>query len=148
MNARLKVPRRQRPRWMAAYRRTEYVVLLAEGELVLRIGRLNPPAQGRLRREAGVRSHWAIVTPCNPGSRQLDWTTNAARLEAFEIAIVDGGVRSWPSINRDPLRSWPDEPGFLICDPETGYAECLGRQYEQNAILVGRLGEPSQLVWL
>lgn len=138
----------RRARWMSAYRRAEYCVLLANGELVLRVGRRNAAADGRLRREAGVRDHWAVVTPCNPGSRQLAWTTNAARLEAFEIALVDGGIRTWPSINRDPIHSWPAEAGFLICDPEPGFAESIGRQFNQHAILVGTLGEAPDLCWL
>jgi hypothetical protein len=136
-----------RSRWEAAYRATEYRVLLEdEAELVLRV---DQPADDRLLRErCEVREHWAIVTPCNPGSQALDLEANARRLEQLAQRLHRHGLGHHPARNHDPLGQWPDEPGFLLCDPPPGLAEQLGREFGQNAILAGELGEAPRLVWL
>lgn len=134
--------------WEAAYARTEYRVELRRGELVLRLGLCDPADGKRLRDEAAVNSDWAIVTPCNPGSRRLSAKENARLLEQL-VEIVEGlGQAFAGSVNRDPSGQWPDEPGVLLCDPPPGFAEELGRRFNQNAILAGRIGEAPRLVWL
>lgn len=133
--------------WEDAYRRTQYHVLLARGDLVLRIG-VRHADDARLREEAGVREHWAIVTPCNPLSQRLAEKDNAALLAQFKQAIAELELRAIVSANHDPSGQWPDEPGLLLCDPPPGVAEELGRRYRQNAIVTGKLGEAPRLVWL
>jgi hypothetical protein len=132
----------------AAYRGTDYCVKLAAGELRLKVDRQIEDDERRLREEAGVKSHWAIVTPCNPGSQALSVQTNQERLEQLDAILEEQGVRRIASVNRDPQKEWPDEPGFLLCDPPPGLAEQLGRRFRQNAMLIGKLGEAPQLLWL
>jgi hypothetical protein len=137
-----------RQTWEAAYRATEYRVQLPRGELILRIGMHLPEQDRRLRDEAGVQTGWAIVTACNPQSRQLLPEDNA-KLRAQLTAIVASlGLRAIGSSNHDPSGAWPDEPGLLLCDPRPGRAEKLGRHFRQNAIVAARLGHAPQLVWL
>jgi len=64
----------------AAYRGTDYCVQLPASELRLRVDRQQEDDERRLREEAGVKSHWAIVTPCNPGSQALSAQANQERL--------------------------------------------------------------------
>jgi hypothetical protein len=137
-----------RAAWQAAYRAAEYRVELPAGDLVLRVDVHGPQQDRRLREEAGVRSHWAILTPCNPGSQQLPPGDNAALLEQLEEIVAASSLRTIRSRNHDPSGAWPDEPGGLICDPPPGFAAELGKRFRQNAILAGRLGEAPQLVWL
>lgn len=132
----------------AAYRGTEYCVQLPAGELRLKVDRQLEDDDRRLRGEAGVESHWAIVTPCNPGSQALSAQANQERREQLDAVLEEHRVRRIASVNRDPLEKWPDEPGFLLCDPLPGLAERLGRRFQQNAILTGKLGEAPQLLWL
>jgi len=140
--------RRVRSSLVVAYSRAEYCVILPRGELIMRVDRRSGANDGRLRREAGVRRSWAIVTACNPGSVQFHAATNAGRLELLEAAVADSGLEGVPSVNRDPSRLWPDEPGILLCDPAPGQAEAIGRQFGQSAIVAGVLGKAPQLVWL
>lgn len=137
-----------RTSWEAAYRRAEYHVRLPQGDLVLRVGRGDAVADERLRREAGVVDHWAVVTPCNPRSQPHTAPANAALLEELAEIVEDLFLRCIPSVNTDPLGEWPDEPSVLLCDPPASLAEELGRHFRQNAILAGRLGEAPCLVWL
>ncbi|MDR3419112.1 MAG: DUF3293 domain-containing protein [Nevskia sp.] len=131
-----------------AYRRALYCVRLAGGELVLRVGEYRSEHDLRLRSEAGVQSHWAIVTPCNPGSARLEPAQNSARLEQMAEDLRRHELRSAPSLNRDPLGRWPDEAGFLLCDAGPGVPEQLARQFGQNAIVSACLGEAPGLIWL
>lgn len=132
----------------AAYRGADYCVQLPLGVLRLKVDRQQEDADRRLHEEASVESHWAIVTPCNPGSRALSAQANQERLEQLDAILEEQGVRHVASVNCDPQKEWPDEPGFLLCDPPPGLAEQLGRRFGQNAILDGRLGAAPRLLWL
>lgn len=137
-----------RAAWETAYRNADYRVQLPLGELLLKINRHHADDDLRLHKEAGIRSHWAIVTPCNPGSLAQSTALNQARCEELSGMLQALAVPCFKSINRDSQGQWPDEPGFLLCDPPPGLAENLGRHFEQNAILRGNLGEVSRLQWL
>lgn len=139
----------ERGRLEAAYRLTEYRVPVRDQcELALRVDVPDASADRQLREYCGVRRRWAILTPCNPGSRILDEAANAQRLRQCAAALERRGLRHCPARNHDPQGLWPDEPGFLICDPPPHAAEDLGREFGQNAILAGTLGEAPRLVWL
>lgn len=130
-----------------AYRRTRYVVRLAAGELALRIGVADAEADERLRREAGCRQGWALVTPCNPRSVVLSGEENARRCAAMGRELTARGQRFVAAVHRDPDGAWPDEDSFLLVDAEADLALRLGRAYEQNAVVVGALGEAPRLEW-
>lgn len=132
----------------AAYRRAHYCVRLPHGELCLHIGVPDAMADRRLREEAGVCAHWAIVTPCNPGSQILTAQENATRLARLATSLDEARIRVLHSRNRDPQGVWPEEEGFFLCDPPAGEAQALGHDFGQNAIVVGALGQPPRLVWL
>jgi hypothetical protein len=135
-------------RWEAAYRACEYAVLLPGGELMLRPGIADAANDARLAAEAGILRHWAVITPCNPGSRRLDAAANAARLEQMRAWLIGHGCRYVRALNRDPAGNWPDEPGFLLCDPAIGMPRELAKRYGQNAFLAGRFGAAPALIWL
>ena len=134
--------------WDAAYRRAEYRVELPQGELVLKVDQHDAADEMRLRDEAAIKSHWAILTPCNPDSRPLSVQENTVLLEQLMEIVRRLSLASIGSVNRDPSGQWPDEPGILLCDPPPGLAVELGRHFQQNAILAGKLGEAPRLVWL
>lgn len=132
-----------------AYARTEYRVQLSPApDLVLQVDRYRPDDDLRLQRECGIRTHWAVITPCNPHSQPLDDAANARRLDELAGLLPSRGLEWCPSLNRDPQGQWPDEPGFLLCDPPPGVVEDLARRFSQNAIVTGRLGKAPQLLWL
>lgn len=136
-------------RWEAAYRNAEYWVRpdSAGSRWVLRVG-ASDPAADRALQLCGVRSHWALVTACNPRSEAAAAADNAGHARALLAEIESQNLRWLPAVNRDPARRWPDEPGVLLIDPPAGLAERLGRQFRQNAILAGTLGGAPALIWL
>lgn len=139
----------ERERLDALYRRTRYVVRLAAGELELRVGRLDPAADERLRREAGCLGAWALVTPCNPRSQPLSPAENARRYAAFRDELIGHhGVRFVPAVGRDPDGGWDDEEGFLLVDPPAGLPVRLAREWAQNAVVTGAPGAAPELVWV
>lgn len=131
----------------AAYRATVYRVELPDGPLDWRIGRADADGDRRLR-AAGCAREWALVTPANPFSRRLTDAENAQRLQDLLAELQQRGQRHFPARHRDPAGQWPDEAGVLLTDPPSGLAEALGRRWQQNAIVRGRLGEAPELVWL
>jgi hypothetical protein len=133
-----------------AYRNADYRVQLPLGDLLLKADRPCESSDRRLREEAGVHSHWAILTPCNPGSQALPAEVNRKRLDQLLQMLQALGIRHFSSVNRDPQRRWrwPDEPGFLLCDAPAGEAERLGLRFRQHAILGGLLGQAPRLQWL
>jgi len=134
--------------WEAAYRQAEYRVELPGGDLPLRVGHHDAAGDKRLRDEAGVQSHWAIITPCNPDSQRLSVEENAQLLEQLAEIVEGLNLPCISSVNRDPAGQWPDEPGILLCDSPPEFAEEMGRHFHQNAIVAGRLGEAPRLIWL
>jgi hypothetical protein len=70
------------------------------------------------------------------------------RLRQLEQRLRRSRYRYLRAANHDPSGGWPDEPGFLLCDPPRGFAASLGRLFGQNAYVGGRLGTVPELKWL
>jgi hypothetical protein len=133
----------------AVYRATEYRVPLPDrNDLVLRVDCHDAAADRVLRECCGVQYHWVILTPCNPASQRLDEAANMQRLRECEATLDRLGLRHYRARNHDPAGTWPDEPGFLLCDSPAGVAEELGRRFGQNAVLAAALDSAPRLVWL
>lgn len=131
-----------------AYAEAEYRVHLPGETLLLRIGAPDPLIDAGLRERAGVLAHWAILTPFNPRSYRLAASANRLRLQELIAALDAGQQRWWHSSNSAAGAAEPLESGVLWCDPAAGAAAEMGRRFQQNAIVIGRLGEPAQLEWL
>ena len=132
----------------AAYRMARYTVDFEPTPLDLAIGHADADADARLHREAGVTSHWALVTACNPRGEAGDAAANAKRIAKLRQRVDAAGVRRLPGAGHDPERIWPSEASELLVDPPPGLAEALGREFAQKAIVSGRLGQAPSLVWL
>jgi hypothetical protein len=131
-----------------AYAEAEYRIDLPSQPLLLRVGLRDPKADTRLRDEAGVQSHWVILTPFNPRSRTTPVQTNRRRLAKLIAELDARQQRWWPSTNSAAAGAEPVELGVLWCDPAAGAAETLARDFEQNAVLSGRLGAAPKLHWI
>jgi hypothetical protein len=130
----------------AAYRATDYRVEDApNGPFVIRIGEFSFDLEQLLFDE--VEFDWAYLTACNPGSVRLTDDANARRTQELRDLLgrrwhyVYGGV----SVGRDG--AWR-EPSFLILGMTADEAIKIGRRFGQNAVVVGRVGEPARLVWV
>jgi hypothetical protein len=135
-------------RYEKAYRAAEYRIMPGNAAFTLRVDQADPQADRQLRDLCGVQHNWAILTPCNPRSEIAREELNLLYHNEMRELLEAGTARWLPALNHDPSGHWPDEPGFLLCDPPPGLAEQLARQFHQNAIVAARLGEAPQLVWL
>ena len=132
----------------AAYRTADYCLWLAGNEIVLRVDNPAPDALAVLTARLNLKDAAYIVTPCNPRSQRLEDAENRALLAEFRGKLNFDGIRSLPSVNRDPDREWPDEPGALLLDCGRNYARKLGEQYRQNAIVEFGMDATPKLIML
>ncbi len=128
------------PSLILSYREAEYQVF--NPALVLKIGELNP-ALDRLLLEYG-NEDWAFITASNPYSNILPDGVNGAR-----FALLKEAVKSWlyfegAGVGTDPL--WKPEHSLLILGINEMDAIEIGKSFEQNAIVVGRIYSPPELV--
>ncbi len=137
----------QRAQLDAAYRASHYKIE-SEIDLILKVDIADAAIDAKLRERGGVRESWALLSACNPASIPLSVEENGQRHAALIAAVNAAGLRHLPAIANDPDREWPDEPGLLLCDPPPGFAEQLGRDFGQNAVLIGTLGAAVELRWL
>jgi len=131
-----------------AYRQTLYRILVDGAPIERRIGQADPDADERLRREAGCRRCWALVTAWNPGSLPCDESLNRQWQARLQQRLAQLGQPHFPALHRSPAGDWPDEESFLLIDPPPGRAAALGQAFGQVAVVTATLGEAPQLVWL
>lgn len=129
-----------------AYTRARFEILLPAQTLIRRIDVIDPAADTALQ-TAGCRTHWHVLTPCNPLSERLSDDENARRIAACASQLDAQAWRYVPALNRADDGDWP-EPGFAIFDADEATVCALGRGYRQHAIVGGRLGAAPELIWL
>jgi hypothetical protein len=115
-----------------AYAETEYRVSGDPG-FVLRIDVPSPELLA-LHARLGVTSS-AFVTACNPRSRPLPATENAARQAGLLEAIGKLGLVALPGIGQHPRGDWPGEESWLVPGLSLASAQALGTRFGQNAIV-------------
>lgn len=127
----------------AAFAAAEYVVEAEPAPIVIRIGDCAPPLDRLLNGH-----DWAIVTAHNAGGVRRPANRNDAAHRLLTQALGKLAPRFLvPACNRDPRGRWPDEPGWLFTPESLGQADRLARRFEQQAIVVGRPGQPAELRW-
>ena len=128
-----------------AYLRTTYRVT-TDGEVIdIRVNERSAPLD-RLLQSHGVRD-WAFITASNPRSRALPEEENARRNEAMKASLRRDG---WTCLNASGVPEqpgWQPERSVLVLGMCRAAAAALATQWEQNAVLVGSLGQRAELVW-
>ena len=129
-----------------AYRRARYRLMLADGPFELSVGTYSK-ALSELLEHHGVRTA-ALVTACNPGSRQVDAVANQAAQAALLSAAARLGHATLPGVAVDPDGDWPDEESVLVLGIDAAAATVLARRFGQNALVwINSTGVP-ELVWV
>jgi hypothetical protein len=128
----------------AAYRRTIFRAELAVGVIDIRVD-ASTPALDELLAAYGTSS-WAFVTAWNPYSESTP-QENPARQRKLLEQLAREGRCCFPGRGIPDDASWQPEESFLVLDLPRHEAEALGRELQQNAIVVGVRGGPAELVW-
>ncbi len=127
-----------------AYLETSYRVYAPAGTITLRIGE-SSAALDRLLVEHGS-DFWAFITAFNPRSKPLGAETNEVRhLELIERVR---GYKTFEGESQADDLKWPAEKSLLIIGIEPEVAVETGKHFNQNAIVIGRLNESPQLLFL
>ena len=130
----------------SAYRQTIYWCELPEQSIAIRIGKPHPQLDAALRNEAV--NAWAYITAYNPFSNQKTPPQNRAMNEQLKSELTRLGYPYWHGTGIDPEGQWPPEASFLVLGIDRGTAIKMGQQYQQRAIVVGRVGEAAELLFL
>lgn len=129
---------RNKQAFARAYRRTSYW-LQTQPPFCVRVGAVSA-ALDSLLQEYGADT-WAFITAFNPHSRPVSAAENRARDAQLIARLERDGFTHIACDGVDDDGTWPTEHGRVIFGIDTEAARALGREFAQNAILVGRLGE-------
>lgn len=129
------------------YEQTHYTVLLPRQRLTFHIGQHDPEIDKTLRESCGVQRHWAIITPYNPSSVEVDEDANHMALMRLRSELDAVSVKHFNSVNQSPEGEWY-ELGFLVVDPDAAVIKSAARRYRQNAYVAAKLGGAPELVWM
>jgi hypothetical protein len=123
------------------YRNTAYKAPALD--LEIRIGQHAPSLDALLKQYNAAA--WAFITAYNPGVL-LAVEQNLALLEELRPAIE--GYRYFEGEGVGEDENWLPEKSFLVIGMSREEAIKLGKQFNQNAIVFGRMGEPAELLIL
>lgn len=137
---------RDRANLESAFRAAHYRIESSRGSVVRHVGIVDAAADAALAAD-GCRSHWAIVTPCNPGAQRLSDQENAERLATLVGQLNALQIHHLPAVNTTQDDSWP-EPGCCLFDAAPVLVERLASECGQLAYVSARLGEAPALIWI
>jgi len=130
------------PELINAYKNTSYNVL--DPPMSIKIGHQNPELDALLERYD--LTNWAYVTAFNPFSELLTAEGNEERHEQLNKRLKEYLSFEGEGLGTDP--SWKPERRFLILGISEKDAVKLGEDFQQNAIVVGKLKNVSKLMLL
>jgi hypothetical protein len=128
-----------------AYRQTTYHVTIQGASHPIRIGRRHGGLDTALRALRATR--WACITAHNPQSEVQSARENERRDLELKETLRAHNTRWYPTAATGDLGDWPAESGVLALGVSRGLAESIGREFDQAAVVWGRLGGAAELVW-
>jgi hypothetical protein len=127
------------------YRSTRYCVQINGEQIVVRIGEKSPPLDDWL--QAHDHRSWAIITACNPMSRELPEAENARRQQLLEEVLSVGGYSWLEAENMGEDGAWA-EASLFVTGADIKYIEALGVAFQQYAVVTGGVGGAAELLFL
>ena len=132
------------PELFEAYKNTTYRVYLPLGEIEIRIGVMNLLLQ-EFMLSNNVES-WAFVTACNPYSVMQNADANTFLNTQLERYLSEKQYLFFKGLGVGDDNSWEPEASFMVLDIRKEDAVKLGKQFKQNAIVVGVIGNSPELI--
>lgn len=125
-----------------AYRRTDFIVLHAGDELVVRLDETSA-ALDRLLAQLGASSG-VFITGWNPFSTLTAPEQNHAANERMAALFAERAIRALPHVGRAHSGDW-SEDGFFALDLDPTEALAIARAFDQIAVVHIALGGLAQL---
>ena len=132
------------PELFEAYKNTTYRVYLTLGEIEIRIGVMNLLLQEFLLSN-NVES-WAFITACNPYSVLQNADANTFLNTQLEAYLLEKQYLFFKGVGVGDDDSWEPEASFMVLNIRKEDAVKLGKQFKQNAIVVGVIGNSPELI--
>lgn len=133
---------------VAAFEATDYLLMWNSEPYAMRIGQPAPAVVARwIAGHAASGTAW-MITGDNPDAEPDVDAANQARRALLATLIDRSGIKTLPSVHRDPSGRWPDEHGLLIAGIDDGMAAALGRRLGQAAIVAVPAHGVVRLWWL
>ena len=127
------------------YRATTFRVETADDYIDIRIGQQHAKVDAVLSRLGAME--WAYVTAWNPGSRSMGADENALAQGELVRLIRDRRFEFYKGNGIPVENGWVPEQSIWIAGICRRDAGEVGRQFGQNAIVVGTLGGVAELVF-
>ena len=127
-----------------AYKNTTYLVYSPIGEIDIRIGVMNPLLQQLLLKNSS--ESWVFITAYNPYSVMQDAGVNTILNTQLEDYLSGKRYLFFKGIGVGDDNSWEPEASFMVLNIRKEDAIKLGRQFKQNAIVVGVIGTSAELI--
>lgn len=130
------------PKLIDAYNLTEYHVF--DPEIILRIGEHSPLLDSLL--DQYHQQEWAFITAFNPQSVILPDDENKLRHAQLKEAVKKYKSFEGEGVGENP--PWKPEQSLLVIGISKTDASNIGIAFDQNAIVVGRIHSPAELLLL
>ncbi len=125
-----------------AYTNTKFHIFIPE--ISIEIGKRNEELDALIKKDGQVE--WAYITAYNPFSDVLSDKENLQRHAELISKISDYKFYEGEGVGEDP--TWKPERSILIVGITKNEAISLGREFEQNAIVYGKINEVPELIIL
>jgi len=89
---------------------------------------------------------WAFITACNPYSVMQNADVNTFLNTQLERYLFEKQYVFFKGMGVGDDDSWEAEASFMVLDIRKEDAIKLGRQFKQNAIVVGVIGNSAELI--
>jgi len=132
------------PELFEAYKNTTYRVYLTLGEIDIRIGVMNPLLKELLFRNNS--ESWAFITAYNPYSVVQDAGVNTLLNTQLEDYLSGKQYLFFKGTGVGDDDSWEPEASFMVLNIRKEDAIKLGKQFKQNAIVTGVIGNLPELI--
>jgi hypothetical protein len=116
-----------------------------ERQTIIRIGEYNLALDELLKRNKS--ESWAFITAYNPYSNALPEEENELRQENLLSRLKEKNFQFLNGYGESTNKDWQPEKSVLIFNIDRETARSLGREFEQNAIVIGQIGSKPELVW-
>jgi hypothetical protein len=125
-----------------AYKETDFNVY--EPKITIKVGQVNQELDRLLKMNNCLT--WAYITAWNPYSEFTDDRTNEEKNNQLRNDLTGYILIEGEGVGSD--QSWQPEKSFLILGITLEDAILIGKKYRQNAIVVGKIYEEPQLIWI
>lgn len=125
-----------------AYLNTNYTVF--NPSITIKIGENNAELDRLLL--SNNATEWAYITPFNPFSKVLSEEENNQRFEELKNKITAYLFFEGEGVGTDS--TWRPEKSLLIIGITKDKAIDIGKEYEQNTIVLGNINHPAELILL